>query len=85
MPNNVKNARLANNLNFFLLLTFVLSGFRCKGLILLETHSVLGDQELLERLPTFLDIEGEVTGYAAYSMFNLSLVENWEKSNKFCF
>ncbi|XP_026819285.1 TRPL translocation defect protein 14-like [Rhopalosiphum maidis] len=58
---------------------------RCKGLILLETHSVLGDQELLERLPTFLDIEAEVTGCAAYSMFNLSLVEDWEKSNKFCF
>ncbi|KAE9524172.1 hypothetical protein AGLY_015417, partial [Aphis glycines] len=46
---------------------------RCKGLILLETHSVLEDQELLDRLPKFLDIEAEVTGNAAYSMFNLSL------------
>ncbi|KAF0752984.1 TRPL translocation defect protein 14-like [Aphis craccivora] len=57
---------------------------RCKGLILLETHSVLKDQELLDRLPKFLDIEADVTGNAAYSMFNLSLVEDWEKSKIFC-
>ncbi|XP_025190370.1 TRPL translocation defect protein 14-like [Melanaphis sacchari] len=57
---------------------------RCKGLILLETHSVLENQDLFDRLPKFLDIEAEVTDNAAYSMFNLSLVEDWEKSKKFC-
>lgn len=61
-----------------------LSGFRCEGLVLLETYSALEDQELLDRLPKFLDIESEVTGNAAYSMFNLSLVEDWDKSKNFC-
>lgn len=58
--------------------------FRCEGLVLLETYSALDDQELLDRLPKFLDIEAEVTGNAAYSMFNLSLVEDWDKSKHFC-
>ncbi|XP_001951525.1 TRPL translocation defect protein 14 [Acyrthosiphon pisum] len=57
---------------------------RCEGLVLLETYSALEDQELLDRLPKFLDIEAEVTGNAAYSMFNLSLVEDWDKSKNFC-
>lgn len=61
-----------------------LSGFRCEGLVLLETYSALEDQKLLDRLPKFLDIESEVTGNAAYSMFNLSLVEDWDKSKNFC-
>jgi len=52
--------------------------------VLLETYSALEDQELLDRLPKFLDIEAEVTGNAAYSMFNLSLVEEWDKSKNFC-
>jgi len=52
--------------------------------VLLETYSALEDQELLDRLPKFLDIEAEVTGNAAYSMFNLSLVEDWDKSKNFC-
>lgn len=52
--------------------------------MLLETYSALEDQELLDRLPKFLDIESEVTGNAAYSMFNLSLVEDWDKSKNFC-
>lgn len=52
--------------------------------MLLETYSALEDQELLDRLPKFLDIEAEVTGNAAYSMFNLSLVEDWDKSKNFC-
>lgn len=58
--------------------------FRCVGLVLLETYSALEDQELLDRLPKFLDIESEVTGNAAYSMFNLSLVEDWDKTKHFC-
>ncbi|XP_050543963.1 TRPL translocation defect protein 14 isoform X1 [Daktulosphaira vitifoliae] len=57
---------------------------RCEGLVLLETYSALDDQELLDRLPKFLDIEAEVTGDAAYSMFNLSLVEEWDKTKHFC-
>lgn len=57
---------------------------RCEGLVLLETYSALEDQHLLDRLPKFLDIEAEVTGNAVYSMFNLSLVEDWDKSKHFC-
>ncbi|XP_050443538.1 TRPL translocation defect protein 14 isoform X4 [Adelges cooleyi] len=57
---------------------------RCEGLVLLETYSALEDKELLDRLPKFLDIEAEVTGSASYSMFNLSLVEDWDKTKNFC-
>ena len=58
--------------------------FRCIGLILLETYSAL-DNGLLERcLPRFLTLVEEVTGNPAYSMFNLSLREEWDKTKKFC-
>lgn len=57
---------------------------RCIGLILLETYSAL-DNGLLERcLPRFLTLVEEVTGNPAYSMFNLSLREEWDKTKKFC-
>lgn len=56
---------------------------RCKGLILLETYSVLDEEELKKLLPPFLDIEKEVTGNPDYSMFNLSLREDWKTSKKF--
>ncbi|RZC34397.1 uncharacterized protein BDFB_003019, partial [Asbolus verrucosus] len=58
---------------------------RCKGLILLETYSALDEASLKETLPKFLNIEKEVTGSPDYSMFNLSLREDWKTSKKFCF
>lgn len=64
--------------------SYIICCVRCEGLVLLETYSALEDQELLDRLPKFLDIEAEVTGNSAYSMFNLSLVEEWDKSKNFC-
>lgn len=57
---------------------------RCKGLMLLETYTTLTPEELLERLPTFLFIDQEVTGDPAFSMFNLSLKEEWINNKKFC-
>lgn len=57
---------------------------RCRGLILLETYSTLEEDELRRRLPAFLDIVQEVTGNPAFSMFNLSLKEDWQSSSKFC-
>ncbi|KAF2882974.1 hypothetical protein ILUMI_23202 [Ignelater luminosus] len=57
---------------------------RCKGLMLLETYSALNESSLRERLPSFLNIEKEVTGSPNYSMFNLSLREDWKNSKKFC-
>lgn len=58
---------------------------RCKGLMLLETYSSLDGDSLRNCLPKFLDIVEEVTGNPNYSMFNLSLKEDWSKSRKFCF
>ncbi|CAG9863849.1 unnamed protein product [Phyllotreta striolata] len=57
---------------------------RCRGLILLETYSALDDQMLLKTLPTFLNIKKEVRGNPDYSMYNLSLREDWKTSKKFC-
>jgi len=58
---------------------------RCKGLMLLETYTTLSSMaELRERLPTFLDVDEEVTGDPAFSMFNLSLKEEWINNKKFC-
>lgn len=58
--------------------------FRCKGLILLETYTALGDDQLAKTLPEFLQIEREVTGNPDYSMFNLSLKEEWTDTKHFC-
>ncbi|ENN75597.1 hypothetical protein YQE_07844, partial [Dendroctonus ponderosae] len=55
----------------------------CRGLILLETYSTLDDARLQRKLPTFLTIEREVTGSADYSMYNLSLREDWKTSKKY--
>lgn len=41
-------------------------------------------EELRERLPSFLDVDDEVTGDPAFSMFNLSLKEEWINNKKFC-
>lgn len=50
----------------------------CKGLILLETYTTR-EGGLLE-LPDFLEIDTEVTGNAKYSMFNLSLKEEMDRT-----
>lgn len=52
--------------------------------MLLETYSAMDEEGLQERLPKFLTIEQEVTGNPDYSMFNLSLREDWKNSKKFC-
>lgn len=57
---------------------------RCRGLMLLETYSTLSPQELRDRLPKFLHLDEEVTGDPAFSMFNLSLREEWLNNKKFC-
>lgn len=58
--------------------------FRCRGLVLLETYSAAYDQDsLLASLPKFLTIEKEVTGDPAYSMYNLSLKEDWKTSKRY--
>ncbi|XP_028175840.1 TRPL translocation defect protein 14 isoform X3 [Ostrinia nubilalis] len=57
---------------------------RCRGLVLLETYSAAYDQDsLLASLPKFLAIEKEVTGDPAYSMYNLSLKEDWKTSKRY--
>ncbi|XP_011646490.1 TRPL translocation defect protein 14 [Pogonomyrmex barbatus] len=57
---------------------------RCRGLMLLETYTALTGDELENILPQFLTIEKEVTGNPDYSMFNLSLREEWNSTNKYC-
>lgn len=50
----------------------------------METYSAVYDQDtLLAALPKFLVIEREVTGDPAYSMYNLSLKEDWKNSKKY--
>ncbi|KAF7288042.1 TRPL translocation defect 14 [Rhynchophorus ferrugineus] len=56
---------------------------RCRGMILLETYSALDEDKLTATLPTFLNIEREVTGNPDYSMYNLSLREDWKTSKKY--
>ncbi|CAA9997719.1 unnamed protein product [Nesidiocoris tenuis] len=56
---------------------------RCNGLMLIETYSALEDGRLEARLPSFLTIDSEVTDNPAYSMYNLSLREEWKNSSKF--
>ncbi|XP_053677110.1 TRPL translocation defect protein 14 [Anopheles nili] len=58
---------------------------RCKGLILLETYTSLTGDKLQAILPKFLNIVKEVTGQPDYSMFNLSLREDWNNTKKFCY
>nr|XP_050859577.1 TRPL translocation defect protein 14 isoform X2 [Vespula vulgaris] len=57
---------------------------RCRGLMLLETYTALTGDDLKNILPQFLIIEKEVTGNPDYSMFNLSLREEWNSTNKYC-
>jgi len=58
---------------------------RCKGLILLETFTTLGGEDMLPMLPHFLKVKREVTGDPAFSMYNLSIRSDWEESaEQFC-
>ncbi|XP_044731899.1 TRPL translocation defect protein 14 isoform X2 [Chrysoperla carnea] len=57
---------------------------RCKGMILLETYTSQDEAHLDQCLPKFLKIVKNVTGNPDYSMFNLSLREEWNTSKKFC-
>lgn len=52
--------------------------------MLLETYSSLDGDKLLNCLPKFLNIVKETTGDPSFSMFNLSLKEDWSKTKKFC-
>lgn len=52
--------------------------------MLLETYTALTADKLKNILPQFLIIEKEVTGNPDYSMFNLSLLEEWNSTNKYC-
>lgn len=56
---------------------------RCKGLMLLETYTTLNGVELAKRLPNFLVVEKDVTVDPAYSMYNLSIKDDWKTSCKF--
>ncbi|XP_017779335.1 PREDICTED: TRPL translocation defect protein 14 isoform X2 [Nicrophorus vespilloides] len=56
---------------------------RCKGLMLLETYSALDEVTLRKCLPGFLNIVKEVTGNSDFSMYNLSLREDWKTSKKY--
>jgi len=57
---------------------------RCKGLMLLETYTTKMGEDLQRRLPPFLNVGSGVTGDPAFSMFNLSLKEDWSNNMKFC-
>jgi len=57
---------------------------RCKGIVLMETYTTLTTEELRKRLPDFLNVGDDVTGDPAFSMFNLSLKQEWINSQKFC-
>lgn len=59
--------------------------FRCRGLMLLETYTSLVGDELEKSLPQFLNIVKQTTGDPSYSMFNLSLKEDWNNTKKFCY
>lgn len=52
---------------------------------MLETYTSLEGEQLKKSLPNFLNILKEVTGDPYYSMFNLSLKEDWNSTKKFCY
>lgn len=56
--------------------------FRCDGLILLETFTTLSAEELMPRLPPFLNVVRNVTGDPEYSMYNLSKKEDSHRKSK---
>jgi hypothetical protein len=52
--------------------------------MLLETYTSLDDEGIKKCLPKFLNVVEEVTGKPEYSMFNLSLKEEWKNSKNYC-
>lgn len=58
---------------------------RCRGLILLQTFTALSDEEVEGFLPPFLSEHKNITGDPAFSMYNLSIREEWtESAEQFC-
>lgn len=58
----------------------------CDGLIFLETYSTMSGSDLQASLllPDFLCIVREVTGDPCFSMYNLSLKDDWRLTDHFC-
>jgi hypothetical protein len=52
--------------------------------MLLETYTSLHGEQLKNSMPKFLNVDRETTGQPEYSMFNLSLKEDWNETKKFC-
>ena len=52
--------------------------------MLLQTYTTLTGDALTDQLPAFLDVGVDVTEDPAFSMFNLSLKEDWVDNEKFC-
>ena len=52
--------------------------------MLLQTYTTLTDDALIDQLPTFLNVGVDVTEDPAFSMFNLSLKEEWTSNGTFC-
>ena len=52
--------------------------------MLLQTYTTLTGEALIAQLPPFLNVGLDVTGDAAFSMFNLSLKEDWADNERFC-
>ena len=52
--------------------------------MLLESYTTLKGDALRENMPSFLNLGPDVTGDSAFSMFNLSLKEEWVNSSRFC-
>jgi len=50
----------------------------------IETYTTLSADEFQQRLPKFLNVDQQVTGDPAFSMFNLSLRDEWMNNKKFC-
>lgn len=48
---------------------------------MLETYTTAKGEDVAPKLPSFLEIEKEVTGDPSYSMYNLSLKAEWSTSN----
>ena len=55
-----------------------------QGLMLLESYTTLKGDALRENMPSFLNLGPDVTGDSAFSMFNLSLKEDWLTNDHFC-
>jgi hypothetical protein len=47
-------------------------------------RTTLAREEFRDKLPKFLAVDQEVTGDSAFSMFNLSLREEWLNNKRFC-